>query len=109
MDESWIYCGNSPQVLAFIFGSEHKVYAAGFAELPQVPLVQLRNNLFDRRRYGSSAALSVALNTVGAFVRDHIAIPVGPFRVGGRLGFLNRNYFVRLWQFSIWSITRVNQ
>ncbi len=47
------------------------MHAAGFAELPQVPLVQLRNNLFDRRRYGSSTALSVACNTVGAFIRNH--------------------------------------
>lgn len=77
------------------------MHAAGFAELPQMPLVQLRNNLFDRRRYGSSTALSVACNTVGTFVRDYIAIPVRPFRVGGRLGSLNRNYFVRLRQFSI--------
>ncbi len=64
---------------------QHQVDAAGFAQVPQVPFVQLVDNLLHRPRHGLETPLSAAVNGVGAFKRDHIAIPVGAFGAGWRL------------------------
>ncbi len=53
---------------------QYQVDAAGFA---QVPFVQLGDNLIHCPRHGLEALLSAAVNGVGTFKRDHIAIPVG--------------------------------
>ncbi len=64
---------------------QHQVDASGFVEAPGVSLVQLGDDLLHRPRHGLKAPLSAAVNVVGAFKRDHIAIPVGAFPVGRRL------------------------
>ncbi len=61
---------------------QYQVAAAGFA---QSPFVHLGDNLLYRRRHGPELPLSVAVNAVSAFKRDHIAIPVGAFPAGRRL------------------------
>ncbi len=62
--------------------------ADGFAHgIPghPVPFVQLGDNLLHRPRHGLETPLSAAANGVGAFKRDHIAIPVGAFPARRRL------------------------
>ncbi len=56
-----------------------------FSQWPQVPFVQLGDNLLHLSRHGLEAPLSAAVNGVGAFKRDHVAIPVGAFPAGRRL------------------------
>ena len=58
---------------------------AGFAPVPQVPFVQLGDNFLDLPCHGLEAPLSAAVNGVGTFKRDHIAIPVGVIPTGRRL------------------------
>ncbi len=64
---------------------QYQVDAAVFAQVPQVPFVRLGDNLLHRPRHGLEAPLSAAVNGVGAFKRDYIAMPVGAFRAGRRL------------------------
>ncbi len=75
------------------------VDAPGSAQVPQVPFVQLGDNLLYRRRHGPELPLSVAVNAVSAFKRDHIAIPLGAFRAGRRLCSLDRYDLVGLSHF----------
>ncbi len=77
---------------------QYQVDAAGFAEVAQVPFVQLGDNLLHRPRHSLETPLSAAVNGVGAFKRDHIAIPVGAFPAGRRLCSPDRYDFVGLFQ-----------
>ncbi len=70
------------ELVSFLLWRRHQVDAAAFA---QVPFVQLGDNLLYRRRHGPEFPLSVAVNAVSAFKRNHIAMPVGAFRAGRRL------------------------
>ncbi len=75
-----------PRIRLVGFLLQHQVDAAGFGRTPQVlPFVQLGDNLLYRSRHGLETPLSAAVNVVGAFKRDHIAIPVGAFPTGRRL------------------------
>ncbi len=59
---------------------QHQVDADGFAHgilRHPVPFVQFDDNLLHRPRHGLEAPLSAAVNGVGAFKRDHIAMPGG--------------------------------
>jgi hypothetical protein len=56
--------------------------------------VQLDDDLLDRARHCLETPLSAALNGVGAFKRDHIAVPVGAFGAGRGLCSLDRYNFV---------------
>lgn len=58
--------------------------------------VQLDDDLLDRARHCLATPLSAAVNGVGAFKRDHIAVPVGAFGVGRGLCSLDRYNFVDL-------------
>ena len=62
----------------------------------RVPFVQLVDDLVHYTRHGLEAPLSVSANSVGAFKRDHIAIPIGAFGAGRGLGSLDRYDFVEL-------------
>ena len=75
--------GDQSSLAGFLL--QHQVDAAGFAEAPQVPFVQLGGHLLYRSRYGLETPLSVAGNGVAALKCDHIAIPVGAFPAGRRL------------------------
>ncbi len=81
-----------------VFLVQHQVDAFGFAEVPQVTFVQLGDNLLHRHRHGLEAPLSAAVNGIGAFKRDHIAIPVGALRAGRRLCSPDRYDLVGLYQ-----------
>ena len=70
------------------------MYATGLAELPHVPLVQLRNDLLDRQRHSFASPLPVTVNTVVTLIGDYIAVPIATFPVGGRFGSLYGYYFV---------------
>jgi len=74
---------------------QHQVEAADFAQLP---FVQLGDDLLHRPRHGLEIPLSVAVNAVSAFKRNHIAMPVGAFRAGRRLCSPDRYDFVGLFQ-----------
>ena len=50
-----------------------------------VPFVQFVDDLLYRPRHGLETPLSAAVNGVGAFKRDHIAMPVGAFPAGRTL------------------------
>ncbi len=82
-DES-LYMAKDRSSLVGIF-LQHQMNAARLAQVHQVPFVQLGDNLLHRPRHGLEAALSAAVNVVGAFKRDHIAIPVGAFPARRRL------------------------
>jgi hypothetical protein len=56
----------------------------------------LDDHLLDRARHCLKTPLSATVNGVGAFKRDHIAVPVGAFAVGRGLGSLDRYNFVDL-------------
>jgi len=61
------------------------VHAAGFNRTIQVPVVHLGDHLLYRRRHGLETPLLAAVNGIGTFKRDHIAIPVRACPTGRRL------------------------
>ena len=66
----------------------HRVNAAMTAHgVPghPVPFVQFDDNLLHLHRHSLEIPLSAAVNGVGPFKRDHIAMPVGARRPGRRL------------------------
>ena len=75
--------GDQSSLAGFLL--QYPVDAARFAEVPQVSFVQLGDNLLHLPRHGLDAPLSAAVNGVGTFKRDHIAIPVGAFPTRRRL------------------------
>ena len=81
------------------FGQERTSRLLGFllsAAFFRVAFVQLDDDLLDRARHCLETPLSAAVNGVGAFKRDHIAVPVGTFRVWRGLCSLDRHNFVDL-------------
>ena len=71
--------------MGFRLQRRHPVDAAGYGRVPPVLFVQLGDNLLYRPRHGLEIPLYVAVNGVGAFKRDHIAMPVGAFLDGRRV------------------------
>ncbi len=69
---------------------QYQIDAAGFAEAPQVPLIQSGDNLLYRSRHVLGTPLLAAVNGVGAFKRDHIAIPIGALPAGRHQRFLGK-------------------
>jgi len=67
-----------------------------------VPFVQLGNHFDYPTRHSLETPLSIAGDAVAAVKCDHIAIPVGAFSVGRRLGSLDRYDLVIL---SHWTAT----
>ncbi len=61
-----------------------------------MPFVHLDDDFLDCTRHRLKTPLSAAVNGVGAFKRDHIAVPVGALGVGRGLCSLDRYYFVGL-------------
>ncbi len=91
----WVGSSRSP-LAGFLL--QCPVDSAGFARVSQVPFVQLGDNLLHLARHGLDAPLSAAVNGVGAFKRNHIAIPVGAFPAGRRLCSPDRYDLVGLFQ-----------
>ena len=58
--------------------------------------VQMDDDILDRARHCLKTPFSAAVNGIGAFKRDHIAVPVGGFGAGRGLCSLDRYYFVGL-------------
>jgi len=78
--------GDRSSLVGFLL--RHQINAAVTAHgIPghPVPFVQFGGNLLHLRRHSLEIPLSAALNGVGAFKRDHIAMPVGACRAGRRL------------------------
>ena len=66
------------------------VHAAGFNRTIQVSVVHLGDHFLYRSRHGVETPLSAAVNSVGAFKRNHIMVPVGAFPARRRLCSLDR-------------------
>ncbi len=81
------------ELVGFLLWWPHQVDAAAIA---QVPFVQLGDNLLHRPSHGLEAPLSAAANGVSAFIRKHIAIPVGAFPARRRLCSPDRHDLVGL-------------
>ena len=81
------------------FGQERSSQLLGFlleAAFFRVAFVQLYDHLLNRARHCPKSHLSAAVNAVGAFKRDHIALPVRAFGVRRGLCSLDRYKFVDL-------------